>query len=308
MRVTSNLFPGIFNNQLNELQERRLKFQTQIASGVSILKPSDDPVGFHLSQQLSADQAKLKSYLDTGVEVRALQEANYNAMGDIQRILSRMSELGIRGNGALDPQALQALGVEATSLVDQLVTIANRTFQGNYLFGGTGNVAPIDAASGPNYTYNAASTATVTKAKVNDGSPINTGIVAGRSSNDNPPTTVNFSGFLVSSTVNTLVAVKDVRDALSAGTAVTQAQVSALNDAINLTAEFVGRTASALSASDVNEASLRDSIKSGTARIDTHTGVDMAEAALELSRTEFHYQAALQSGSRILNISLLDFI
>ncbi|MEM9443926.1 MAG: hypothetical protein AAGA18_01115 [Verrucomicrobiota bacterium] len=308
MRVTSNLYPEVFKSQLNNLKERQLIFQNQISTGIRVLKPSDDPVDYRLSQQIAADQATRLGYLKTTTEARALVNANYQAMTDLQRALSRLSELSIRGNDALDSSALQSIGQEAASIVEQVVTIANRRHDDNYLFGGTGDVPAIDTSGAPNYVFNAAATANVTQAKISDGNPVNTGIVAGEASNDNPPTTLTTSGFLANSAVNTMFVIQDIRDTLTAGNPVTSAQISNLNEALELTSEFVGVTAAQLATLDLNESALEESVRSGAERISEHTSANLTDAATELNRTQLHYEAALQSGARILNITLLDFV
>ncbi|MEM9400418.1 MAG: hypothetical protein AAF984_09435 [Verrucomicrobiota bacterium] len=304
MRVTSNLYPEVFKSQVNYLRERQLLYQNQITTGVSVSKSSDNPVAFQMSQKIAADQSARVGYLSTSGEVTSLMESNYQAMSDLMQGLSRLSELTIKGNNALDSEALQAIGQETDSLVQQIVAIANRQHDGNYLFGGTTNQPPIDESGSPAYAFNSGNTtSTVTTAKINDGPAVTTGIVAG-----DDDMTDGFDGFLVNGTVNTLTVIQDIRDTFLAGNAVTSTQIQNMNNTIDLASEFVGITSAKLSAFDLNERVLQENIRSAAARIDGQTGVNMTDAITELNRTQSHYQAALQSGARILNITLLNYL
>ena len=331
MRVTSNTYPELLKSQLQYLQDRQLTYQNQISTGLKLSQASDNPSDFHEAQSLASNQSALKSYMTATNEARALGETNYKAMTDLQRLVTRASELAMRSSSPHTPDEQQIIGEEMGSILDQVVQLANRQYNDRYLFGGTKNVAPIvKTADGPppTYEYNNAPlsaapntpdaalppsyTSSVTQSEIADGNVVNTGFVAGRIATDDPAGGAverpAFSGFLCDGTTDILATLTNMRDTMNGGAAVTPAQLGEINSAVNLAAEYVGKSASRLSVLDLNEASLKDLIKSGVERLDSKTAVSLTDAMTELQKTQLHYQAALQSGAQILNMSLLNYL
>lgn len=331
MRITSNTYPDLLRQQLQKIQKDQLVYQTQVATGLKITQASDDPGGFHLAQALASKQEELKTYSDATDSARSLGEANYAAMTDLQRLITRANELAMRGTGGKTAEELQILGEEISSIVDQVVQVANRKYDGRYMFGGTKNVAPVvTTAAGPpqTYEYNNAPlsaapntpdgaqpadyTNNVTKAEIAAGVTVDTGIVAGRAETDDPAGApverASFNGFLYNSNVDVLTQLQAVRDDLLAGTEVTQAQLDDMNDAVNLTAEYVGKTASRLASLDLNESALKTQITNGVERLGAETNANLTDAITNLQMVQTYYQAALQAGAQILQLSLMNYI
>lgn len=316
MRVTSNLYPEILKSQVNNLQSRQLYYENQVATGLKIQKSSDDPTGFHQSQILSGRQANYESYLEANQNAESVTTASYSAMSDLQRLLTRASELVIRANGSLGDSELNVIGEEMESIVDQIVDVANRTYDGRYLFGGTGNVAPVTdtglttAAGSPVYAYTDPTTtaysSNVNTINISETTTFETGIVAG-SVGASGGAGDDFDGFLVSGSLDILSVVQNMRDQLMASPPTTPAAQD-LVSSVEHASTYVGKMSSRLSALELNESTLDELIRFGKIRIDDITGANLADAITELQRTQTHYQAALQSGAKILNISLLNYI
>lgn len=331
MRITSNTYPTILQSQLQYLQGKQLKYQTQIATGLAVQQASDDPANFQQAQSIGEHLSSLKCYLASTQTAQTLGSTNYQAMSDLQKLMSRASELAMRSNSPLTPDEQRVIGDEMGSILDQVVQLANRKdSDGNYLFGGTQNVAPIvKTADGPppTYEYNNADnlasppaapntpdpagaiqyTSNVTKIEISEGNIVDTGFVAGRV-DDGTGARPAFDGFLCDGTTDILATLTSMRDDLMAGTAVSAADLSSANLSVSLVASYVGKAASRLSVLSINEISLQQQINSDITRIDDNVGADLATAATELQRTQLSYQAALQSGAKILSMSLLDYL
>ncbi|MFZ5805716.1 MAG: hypothetical protein ACOY3I_00710 [Verrucomicrobiota bacterium] len=331
MRITSSTYPEMFKAQVQDLLAKQLALQTQVNTGLKIQQASDDPGAYHQTQALMAKQAELKTYMSNSEAARSLGETNYAAMTNLQRLVTRANELAMRGTGGKTAEELGILGEEISSIMDQVVQLANQKYDGRYLFGGTKNVPPVvETAAGPpsTYEYNNAPlsaapntpdgalaadyTSNVTTAEIAEDVIVDTGLVAGRSQTDDPVggavERASFDGFLYNSNVDVLDTLQDIRNALLAGTEVTAAQLADMNDAVNLAAEFVGKTAGRLATLDLNDASLTTQIKNGVTRITDKTSVSLADAITDLSKVQLNYQAALQSGAQILQMSLLNYI
>ena len=329
MRVTSNLYPEMFKSQISSLKTQQLIYQTQVATGLRIQKASDDPLGFHQSQVIAGNNSQINMYLSSTAAARSLGTANYSAMTDLQRLITRASELAMRSNSPHTADEQEVIGEEMKSILDQVAEVANRKYDGRYLFGGTKNVPPVVQTSEgppPTYEYNnepalasppnppntpdgaqpADYTSNITQSEIAENHVMDTGFVAGRTASgvDRPA----FDGFLCDGTTDILATLQTMVNDLSAGNAVDTAELGAIKDATSLVAMFVGKAATRLEALDLNEASLEDQKNLGVERMDAATGVSLADAITELQRAQLQYQAALQSGSQVLTMSLLDYL
>ena len=327
MRVTSNLFPETFKTQTQYLQTRQLDLQRQVATGLRIEKSSDDPVAFQFAQVASQSSAAAKAYLTANAEATSTAEYNYQGMSDLYRLVTRAQELGARATNAYGKSDLSAMGAEMSGILDQIAGIANRQkADGSYLFGGTNNIAPVlkngtVTVTSPlggtltldNYDYNSSAnyTNTVTKVDIAKNVSVQTGIIAGASNTNGGAS--SFSGFLSDGTGldagDLLATVQSMRDKLYAGTPLTdQPEWDSIRTQSNRISEFVGRTAAQIAAFDTNKAALQEQMRFNTQRIGDATDVSLTDAISELNKVQLHYQGALQSGSRILQTSLLDFL
>lgn len=309
MRVTSTLFPGTLKNQLFSLQAEQQRLQAQIATGLKITQASEDPAAFATAQRIGERQALSEAQLRSTQFARDAGNHNHAALTDLQRIFSRVNEIVTRAGGINTAEERRVLGQEVDALTDQLVSVVNRQRDGNHLFGGTGNVAPIVVSAAgppPTYGYNtsAAYTANVARADIAESATVETGFVAGRS------TGTTFDGFLVEGGSDALTSLQSLRNLLLAGSPVDAGSAIAtdLRAAGDRISEFVGRSAARLSVLDLNEQALKARIQNGAVHLAEHTQVSVTDAITDLQRVQFNYSAALQSGASILNLSLMNYL
>lgn len=148
MRVTHR---SIAQHSLQGLQsnlERLSKLQEQLSSGKAISRPSDSPTG-------TVSALRFRS------EIRQLEQQARNAddglgwLGTIDQTLTsslnglhKVRELALIGlnSGTTSPQAQEALATEVDGLRDAVLSMANATYLGRPVFGGsTGEAAAYDA-------------------------------------------------------------------------------------------------------------------------------------------------------------------
>ena len=182
-------------------------------------------------------------------------------------------------------------------MIEQALQTANTKYSGEHLFGGTkSDVAPFAAtrdASGriTSISYNGA--AAGAEMRVSEGvklSPFTTG-----------PENQQFADF-----INNLVS---LRDALETGTG---AAVQAVRPALETSENDLLVTLSGIGAKQTRLEATQTQNESSFAELDwlsaTDTDVDIPSTVVKLSEAQTAYQAALQSGSKILGMSLLDYI
>jgi len=138
MRVNGNL--SRITRQLVDLQEK-------MATGKALNRPSDDPFGTVLALQL---QTLLENKVQYKENVRLASDAlaaTDRALGDISEVLveARTTGLGEIGATATD-ETRQAAALVIDSVLDEVLSRANATFNERYLFAGTlTGAAPFEA-------------------------------------------------------------------------------------------------------------------------------------------------------------------
>jgi flagellar hook-associated protein 3 FlgL len=303
MRITSNTYTTLILNSSQTSQEQLATLQQQISTGESVQDASDNPLVYEQAAQTQTSLEQLNTYNTAATEASSLATQNNSAMTSLHQIVAQASELATSVTTNMSSAQLQAIGTQMSTLVTQLTSIANQqSVNGTYLFGGTSNQPPITATG----TYNASTNGEEATIEVQPGNPVQTGIVAGRSGS--PPV----SGFLYDPTtgVDVLGALNQAVTDLNAGnaTAVQSTDLPALNNALDLVSQYVGSTAASMSAVQTASQSLSQQITAQSDQFNTLTQTNLPDAELQLQQIQNQYQASLAAGSRILSMSLLNYI
>jgi len=303
MRVTSNTYSNLLLNSSQSDQSQLATLQQQISTGQSIQVASDNPLLYEQASQAQTSLAQLNTYSTAASEASALTAQNNSAMTSLHQNVAQAGELATSVTTNMSASNLQAIGTEMNALVTQLTSITNqRSADGNYLFGGTSNQPPITSAG----AYNTATNGVESSIDVQAGNAVQTSIVAGQ---PGPPAV---DGFLYDSTsgVDVLGAIKQAAADLNAGnaSAVQTTDLPALNQALNLVSQFVGSTAASMSAVQTASTSLQQQITSQSTQLNTLTQTNLPDATVQLQQIQTQYQASLEAGSRVLGLSILNYI
>ena len=303
MRVSSNTYTNLMISTSQSDQSQLATLQQQISTGQNIQFASDNPLDYEQAAQTQTSLAQLNTYSTAASEASDLTSTNNSAMTSLHQIVAQASELATSVTTNMSASDLQAVGTQMSALVSQLTSIANQqSANGNYLFGGTSNQPPITSAG----AYNTATNGDETSIEVQPGNLVQTSIVAGQ---PGPPPV---DGFLYNSTsgVDVLASIKQTISDLNSGnaTAVQTTDLPALNNALNLVSQYVGSTAASMSAVQTASTSLQQQTAAQTDQLNTLTQTNLPDATLQLQQIQNQYQASLEAGSRILSMSLLNYI
>ncbi len=156
MRISTSM---IHTNAVNALLKRQANLsrtQSEVASGLRVQKPSDDPVAavkiLQLEQQKSANA-------QFGANIAAAStrlEQEEQALTDSTRLLQRVAELAVQANSsALSQFDRQSIATELTALNSQLTDIANRKDANDeFLFSGlSAGIKPFSRDASNNVSY-----------------------------------------------------------------------------------------------------------------------------------------------------------
>jgi len=310
MRVTSNSFPNALIDQLNSLTVRQSRLQTQAATGQRIQSPEDDPVTLRRVLDLQAESSTVSQYRDNIARQRELANATYGTMKSLKKISDRANEIATSADGVKSPQELQTYAAEVTELIKQGVQIMNAKNRVDYLFTGTRtDQVPFVLALNSNgqvdtvtYQGNTA----LAESEVAERETLSAQVVGANATGDGPRGLIadsrsgaDFFNHLISLQKN-----------LAAGNAKAIAAGDRLQlqrDEENILFHFSsnGAVQAHLEAAD---ATARDRGLSLETEVSREVDSDLAQTMVKLGQTQTAYQAALQSGGAILNVSLLDFL
>jgi flagellar hook-associated protein 3 FlgL len=303
MRVTSNTYSNLVISSSQNAQQQLAQLQQEISSGNTVQYASDDPLVYQQASQTQASLAQLNAYTSVASTATTQTTQNNSAMTSLHQLVAQAGEYATGITSNMSTSEMADVGTEMNSLLSQITSIANQTdTNGNYMFGGTSNKAPIDTTTG---TYGTGTNGQTTSIDVQQGNSVQTSIVAGSPGSGT-------SGFLydASTGVDVIAAIKQAVTDLNSGngTAVQSTDIPALNKALDLVSSYVGSTAASMAAVSTATTSLQTQITAKTNTLNNLTQTNLPTATLQLQQIQTQYQAALEAGSRILNLNILNYI
>jgi flagellar hook-associated protein 3 FlgL len=303
MRVTSNTYTNLIVSSSQTAQQQLATLQQEISTGNSIQDPSDDPSLYSEAAQDQNTLSQLGQYTQASAAATTLTAQNNQAMTSLHQIVAQAGEYlaGVTSN--LSSGDLQSIGTEMQGLVTELTSIVNQKgTDGSYLFGGTSNQAPVTSSG----TYNTGTNGDTSTIDVQSGNPVQVTIAAGSAG---PPAV---DGFLYDSSSGTdvLAALTQAVSDLNSGntTALQGADTTAVSNALNLVSSYVGSTAASMSAVATATTQLSQQSTSEENTINGLVQTNLPTASVQLQQLEMQYQASLEAGTRVMNLSILNYI
>ncbi|MGA7685070.1 MAG: flagellar hook-associated protein FlgL [Terriglobales bacterium] len=157
MRVNPNPMPDLLA-ALNQTELQEQQAALQISTGRSVNVPSDDPAAAALLVENNDEATFNTGYLQDLTTISSQLSAADSTLSSVQSALQQAISLGVEGgNGTLSDADRAAIVAQLQDIQSQVVSLANTSYQGNYLFSGTATgTAPYSAsATDPSgLTYN----------------------------------------------------------------------------------------------------------------------------------------------------------
>lgn len=137
MRVTNNMMTSNLLYNVNRNLEYMSKRQDELATGKKIHSPSDDPVLASKILARRTDLAEMEQYDKNTRDAIGWLEITEKALEDNGNIFQRIRELTVQAaNGTNTAEDTQKIKLEIEQLKNQLITNANTTYAGRYVFSG----------------------------------------------------------------------------------------------------------------------------------------------------------------------------
>jgi flagellar hook-associated protein 3 FlgL len=137
MRVNPNPYPDLLAS-VGQTQQQINTDEQQIASGMSVNLPSDNPAAAAVLVQ-NADQSSQADEFQRSIG--SIQGEMQNADSTLNSVITSLQQaisLGVEGaNGTVNSADRAAIITQVQGIRSQLLSLANLTYQGNYIFAGT---------------------------------------------------------------------------------------------------------------------------------------------------------------------------
>jgi flagellar hook-associated protein 3 FlgL len=138
---------------LNATNASEQNLTEELSSGVKVNSISDDPIAFGqnilLSAQLSADD----TFSQTASSTQSMLQVSDAALGSVVSQLTQAVSLATEANnGTLNSSNLQTIATELTGIRDEVLSLANSSYQGQYIFAGSQGSTPpftLDTTTSP---------------------------------------------------------------------------------------------------------------------------------------------------------------
>lgn len=304
MRVVSNTYTNLVVSSSQSAQAQLALIQGQISTGNRLQNPSDDPTLYAQASQDQATLSQLNNYTAAAGTATTMTAQNNTAMTSLHKIVAQAGEYLASVTSNMSSSDTKNLGTQMDDLINELTSIVNQKgSDGNYLFGGTANAAPINSTTD---SYNTTTNGATSTIDVEQGTPVQVTITAGRAGSP------GVDGFLYDSSSGTdvLAALKTARDDLNSGnvTAAQGTDVTAVNNALNLISSYVGSTAANMSAVSLSTTRLSAQTTTESNTINNLVQTNLPAASVQLQQLEMQYQASLEAGTRVMNLSILNYL
>lgn len=297
MRIATNSASESVLVQIQKLAERQSRLQTQVATGQRIFQPEDDPSAVGRLLGLDVERRRIAQYSNNASRALEVSQASYSGLQDVKKISDRAGELATLGAGTASPDAYKAYAKEVNQLIEQAVQLGNTKFRNDYLFAGTAVTtkpfAETRNVAGDITSVTYAGNANQAEVQLSESSSI-------------APGTNNATNTGLRDFINNLVTLRDALNSGS-GAAVSAAQPS-LETSENMLVNSLSEHGAIELRIEVNQKQQQTRADDIEKLVSSEADADLSTTVVKLNQTSLAYEAALSSASKILNMSLLDYL
>jgi len=296
MRVNPNFSQDILSDLYTAQNHEDVTLQ-ELSTGQLINMPSDNPAGAAEMVQNQNQQSETDQFLQNTSSVEGLLQTADSTLSSVVEAVNQAISLGTQGaNGTNSVPNMQAIAEQVEGIRNQVLQAANTSYQGNYIFAGTAtNAAPftLDASAPDGVDYNG-------------NSDVNTVQIAeGNSVQINVPGNQIFQGAGgdVFGALQQLITALQSGNTSAVGTATTQ-----LGTSLNYLSQqrvFYGNVVDQLNS---NQDYLQQEQVNLQTEANTVDGVNMAQAATDLSQAQTTQSAALAALAKVIPQNLLQYL
>ena len=292
--------PNMQTDMLSYLQASQNQEQTaieQLATGLRVNLPSDDPAAAAANLVNNASISADDQYVQN---IDSVQQTMTNADSTLSSVITELTQaisLGVEGStGTQSTSDSQAIAQQVSGIKDQIFALANTTFQGVYLFGGTAtSSAPFveDPSSSTGVQY--AGNDQTNQIQIGEGQQVATSVSGDQ---------LFGSGATgVFGSLQTLITALQSGASSDVGTATVQLRTAF--DQVNTSRVFYGNALSGLTEQENYLGQEKVNLQTNENQL---VGADPTTAASVMSQASVAQQATLEAIAKAQSLSLLNYL
>ena len=296
MRVDANQSAALIAD-MQQSQQAVTTAVGQLASGLRVSTPSDDPTAFAEDLRSVAASSRFDRFTSNAQSVVSRAQAADSSLSSVIISLNQAVSLGTEGaNGSLTPANKAALATQVQGILSNVLAQANVGYAGTPLFAGTvATTTPFTAdstaASGFTYTGNSG----VNQTTIGDGLQVATNVPGDQ--------------IFLSASGNVLGSLNTLATALQSGSSTDIATATAaVSTAIGHVSQQRVLYADTVNQADDQESFLSQETLSLSSQQSSLTGIDLSTAATNLTQAQTANTAILAVAAKVLPVSLLDYL
>jgi len=296
MRFNPNINAAVTSDIQQSEQNLQTAFQ-QVSTGQKVNQPSDNPAASAAYIQLQAQAANVDQYTTNANSALSQAQLSDQVVTQVVSLLTQAVTLGTEGaNSTTSASDRQSIATNIQGILSNVVGLANQTFQGISLFGGTvsGTAAfTADPNSPTGYTYNGNND--INQIQVGDSLSVQA-TIPGSTLFENPNGSV-------------LGALSGLATALQSGTS---AQIGTATAAVTTALNYV-TSQHAVYGNAVNQLNSQETYLSQetvtlSSRASSIVGIDPATAAENLTQAETANSSVLAAAAKVIQNTLLTYL
>lgn len=158
MRVDPNYVTNL-TAAVDQSASEEAKLASELSSGLRVASLQDDPVAVAQAALLGTSISKDDTFVQTASTQSSRLQVADSTLGEVvSQVTSAISTAVSGNNGTLNANDIASVAQKLSGIRDQVLSLANTSYQGQYLFGGSQGATPpftLDTATNPataNYT------------------------------------------------------------------------------------------------------------------------------------------------------------
>jgi flagellar hook-associated protein 3 FlgL len=294
IRVNPDMYSVILNGLQTNAQQRD-KALEQVSTGQKLNSLSDDPAAASSLVILRMQSGSNTQYLQNISSLTGSLNVADSALSSVVKALTTAQTLGVEGaNGTVNEQNRQALAQQVQGIQQEVMGLANTSYNGEYLFSGTATTTPAyvaDTTSTSGVTYQGNDSAN--SVEISEGQAM--------------PTSLPGSQLFSNATTNVFQSLQDLYTALTSNGDISGAttEVQQALNYVSTQQTFYGNSVDRLN----NAQTFLTQEQTQLTESESNTlDVDMGTAVTNLAQAETTQQALVQAGGQISQLNLFDYL
>jgi flagellar hook-associated protein 3 FlgL len=152
MRVDPNYITNL-SASLNQSTAAEQTLTSELSSGLRVASLQDDPVAVAQSTLLGSSIAQDVTFVQTATNESSRMQVADSTLGEVvTQVTSALSTAVSGNNGTLNASNVASVAQALSGIRDQVLSLANTSYQGQYLFGGSQGSTPpftLDTSTTP---------------------------------------------------------------------------------------------------------------------------------------------------------------